>query len=391
MGASGVQLVLAGHRPVGSVGPVGSPAGCPVMPGPGGRSGGGWLAYATVGGRGRRRGCTAAVAAGGPLGVDGVLPLAEAPAVQAAQEVRDAVGGDADQSRPKHGEQVRGFLRGPAGRGDGVLVGEDVGDPVGVGVQEMVLGTAGGGDPPEVRRQVGFDEAAEPFDFLGVGVAGDVRPAAADPQPGVQVVVGEEVAGVVDTDPGAAERAGGRARRSSPSPSRAARPGRRPGWPDAGRGRPATGRCRCGRSRPGHRSRRPGRCCRCGRREAGRPRPAGSSSTRRSLSSRGSGSAAASDAAHRPAVMQAEPSSYRFSPWRGRRWRPGARRGRRARRDGRMRAVRPGSPGRKRETAPTPAPGKASGVGAVWVGWVGVARRLGAVESVIARCRAGDG
>jgi hypothetical protein len=56
--------------------------------------------------------------------------LGEAAAALASQEDGDAVGGDPDQPRPEHGEQVRGFLGGPAGVGDRLLVGEHVGDPV---------------------------------------------------------------------------------------------------------------------------------------------------------------------------------------------------------------------------------------------------------------------
>ena len=70
---------------------------------------------------------------GGSFGVDLGLPFAESTAVEAAQERGNPVGGNADRTRSEDREQVRGFLRGPAGRGDGGVAGEHVGDAVALG------------------------------------------------------------------------------------------------------------------------------------------------------------------------------------------------------------------------------------------------------------------
>ena len=132
----------------------------------------------------------AATPAPGPQLVFFGLPVAEAPPGHGFQEGADAVGRDPDQPGPEDREQVGGVLRREPGVGDLLLVGKDVGDPVNSRVELLVLGTAVGVDPEEVGRRVGFDQAPEPVDFLGVGVEVQVRPGSADPQPRVQVVVG---------------------------------------------------------------------------------------------------------------------------------------------------------------------------------------------------------
>src|SRR5205823_5655677 len=125
----GASWVPGGSRPVGSVGSVGS-VGCPVcsIAVRRSRSGrGGSLSGSAVAAGDAGRGRPDPVAAGGAFGVDLALPVAEAPAVQPAQKLRDAVGGDTDQPGTEHGEEIRRFLRGPAGGGDRRLVGEHIG------------------------------------------------------------------------------------------------------------------------------------------------------------------------------------------------------------------------------------------------------------------------
>lgn len=54
-----------------------------------------------------------------PFGVDLGLPLRQPPSAHAFEELRDAVRGHPDQTRTEYREQIRGFLRGPPGLGDG--------------------------------------------------------------------------------------------------------------------------------------------------------------------------------------------------------------------------------------------------------------------------------
>lgn len=95
------------------------------------------------------------VAAGGAVGVDFGLSFAEPASGLAADEVRNATRWGADAVRSGDRVGVASLLGGPAGFGDAVGVGEDVGQVIVRGVQVGVLGAAAVAvGPAEVVRWV---------------------------------------------------------------------------------------------------------------------------------------------------------------------------------------------------------------------------------------------